>query len=147
MTGLEALLLTGIAAFLYLGNRARSIANLTFFPHGVSGMAFEGMNPVAYLDILVQNPSNVSIDINSLSGNVLADGTLVGNVSNFTPVALAGNSEAVVRVKVRLQLLGLVNDIISAFQAGHLQKNLAIDGTANVDGVQYPLNLTFQIGG
>lgn len=143
---MELLLIAGAAAVVYFANRARSIANLTFFPQGVSSMAFEGMNPVAYVDILVQNTSNVSIDLNSLSGNAYVDNTLVGNVSNFTPVTSQGNSEGVLPLKIRFQALGIVNEIINSFQAGHLKKELVIDGRVNADGIQYPLTLTFQIG-
>ena len=146
MTGLEALLLLGGAALLYIGNQARSVANLTFFPNGITGMAFEGLSPVAYLSVLVQNTSNVAIDLNSLSGSVLVDNTLVGNISNFSPIRINANAETVMPLKVRFAILGIVNDIIQSFQQGNFQKNIVLEGTVNANGVQVPLTLTFQIG-
>lgn len=146
MTGLEALLLLGGAALLYIGNQARSVANLTFFPDAVTGMAFEGISPVMYLSVLVQNTSNVAIDLYSLSGSVYVDNTLVGNISNFTPTRINANSETVMPLKVRFAILGIVNDIIQSFQQGNFKKAVVLDGTVNANGVQVPLTLTFQIG-
>jgi hypothetical protein len=146
MTGLEALLLLGGGALLYIGNQARSVANLNFFADDISAMTFEGVNPVAYLDLLVQNTSNVNISLNSLSGSVYVDNTLVGNVSNFTPVVSMGNSEAIMQVKVRLMALGLVNEMIQSFQYKNFSKKIDLRATVNANGVQLPITLTFQLG-
>lgn len=146
MTGIEALILIGGAALIYVGNQARSVANLTFFADRVSGMAFEGINPVANLDLLVQNTSNVNIAINSLAGSVYVDNTLVGNVSTFTPVISQGNSESVMTIKIRFMALPLVNDLVAAFQYKNFKKHIELRATVNANGVQLPLTLTFDVG-
>lgn len=146
MGGIEALLLLGGFTLLYFGNKAYSAGNLTFFPHRFTGMAFEGITPVATIELIVQNTSNTDFTLNSLSGNVLVQNTLVGNVGNFSPVYIPGNSETVIPLKIRFLLISLVDDIIAAFQTGHFDKELVFDGTVNANGVQVPLNLTYKIG-
>ena len=146
MTGLEALLLLGGAALLYVLNQTRSIGNLNFYPDRIASMAFEGMSPVAYATVLVQNTSNVSIELNSLVGSLFMNDTLVGNVSNFTPLLIQDNSETILPLKIRLQLIGIVNDIIDGFQLGNFHQDLRFEGTVNANGVQVPLSFTYTIG-
>lgn len=146
MGGIEALLLLGGFAMLYFGNKARAAGNLTFFPNRITSMAFEGINPVATLELLVQNTSNTNFTLYSLSGNVLVQSTLVGNVSYFSPVNIPGNSQAVVPLTIRLLSISLVDDIITTFQTGQFAKDMVFEGAVNANGVQVPLHLVFKIG-
>ncbi len=84
--GIEALILVGFAGLLYLWNLDKAASNLIYFPGRITGFSLNGLSPVITLELIVQNPSNVSFTIASLAGNVTSDGTQVGNVSDFVPV-------------------------------------------------------------
>ena len=141
----EALLLIGGAVALYGYNQYRAGGNLNFFPGPVTDMSFEGMNPVATAQLLIQNTSNVSFTIYSLSGSVTLNGTMIGNISDFTPVTIAGNSEGYIPLKLRLLLLTIVQNLINAFGGGAIKENLQVTGTVNANGIQVPLSITYQI--
>jgi hypothetical protein len=145
MEGYEALLLLGAAVGLYYYNLQRSAGFLNFFPGNVTAMSFEGSTPVASADLLIQNTSNVDFTINSLSANVYIDGTLVGNVSDFTPILVPANSENAFPLKIRFLLLTIIQDVISAFQTGSYQKTLHITGSVNANGNQAGLDLTYTV--
>lgn len=127
--------------------KGKALQNLTFFPQAVQSVDMSGANPVLNLGILVQNTSSSQLTLYGLAGNLTANGTLVGNLSSFTPTIIPPTSQTVVYVQIRLALLGIVNDIIRAIQYGNFQQDLVLNGSANVDSYQIPLDLTFKIGG
>lgn len=142
----EALLLIGGAVGLYFYTKGRAAGRLTFYPGNVTGMAFDGPNPIATVELVVQNTSNTSLHINSLAGNVFSNNYLVGNISNFQGVVIPGNSQRSIPVNIRFMLLGIVNDIIEAFQTGNFRHDLVIEGTVNAEGLAVPLQLNYKIG-
>lgn len=146
MEGLGVLLVLGGAAALYYANLSRAAGNLTYFPGNVTGFSLNGISPVIYAELVVQNTSNVSFTINSLAASVLTDSTLIGNVSNFTPVEIPGNRQGVIPLTLQLQPLALVNDIIGIITGGNGSKNLIITGSVNANGIQAPFSLSYKLG-
>jgi hypothetical protein len=141
-----ALLLIGGAVGVYYLTRAKAAGRLNFYPGQVQGMAFDGFTPMAYLDFIVQNTSNADIAVNSIAGNAYSNGYLIGNISNFQGVVVSGNAETVVPVTVRLNLLGVVNDLMNAWQTGNFKQEIVINGRANAEGFSVPINLKFTVG-
>lgn len=84
--------------------------------------------------------------MNSFAGNLYANGYLVGNVSNFIPQSILPNSEQLIFLKIRMGILGIVNDIINAWQNGSFTQNLDFDGRVNVDNLQIQVPLKYSIG-
>ena len=144
-TGDAVLIIGGVAA-LYFYNKARAAGRLLFYPGDVVGMYFDGPVPVAELELVVQNTSNSSLQLNSLAGNVFANGTMVGNISSFNPVNIPGNSQGSITLTIRFMLLGIVNDIIRAFQTGNFAQDILIQGNVNAEGIPVPLALNYKIG-
>lgn len=146
MKGLNVLILLAGGAALYFWNLARAASNLVYFPGNVTGFSLDGFSPVMFLDLLVQNTNNVSFTINSLSGSVFCDGVLIGNISNFQPVVISGNSQGTVPVKILLQPITLVNEIIRILSGGSGQKDIRLDGAVNANGIQANFAITYKIG-
>ena len=146
MQGLGVLLVLGGAAALYYVNLSRSAGNLNYLPGNVTGFSLSGISPIIYADLIVQNTSNVTFTINSLSANVLTDSTRIGNLANFTPVQIPGNSQGVIPLTLQLEPLTLVNDIIGIITGGSGKKNLIIQGTVNANGIQAPFSLSYKLG-
>lgn len=141
----DVLLLFGGVGLLYYLTKGKAARNLTFYPGGVQGMAFQDLTPMMQLDFIVQNTSNADVALNSIAGNAYSNGYLVGNISNFQGAIIRGNSETRVPVLVRFNLIGAVNDIIDAFQTGNFSQDITIEGRANGEGISVPIELKFQV--
>lgn len=135
----------GVAAFA-LARRASALGTLIFMPGRVVSISLEGTSPVMTLELVVQNTSSQSLVVNSLAGNLFANNYLVGNVSSFVSTRIPGNAQAVIPVKVRLMLIGLVNDIVQSFQNGNFTQDVRLEGFANAGFVRAPLDITFRVG-
>lgn len=141
----EILLIAAGILGLYFWKQKEAAGNLIFFPGTITGMAFEDATPVAFLTLQIQNTSNVDIQINSMAGNVFANGVRVGNVSNFDPVMIGRNSQGYLPIKVQFDLIGIVQDIIRAWQGGVFRQTISIEGFVNAGSVQVPISLVFKV--
>ncbi len=138
----------GVLGYLgwFLWRKYNAIKNLIFAFGNVSSLDLVGTTPVLTFTIIAQNTSTTDIQVNSFAGNLYANNLLVGNVSNFTPVIIAANSNTAIPVQAQLGLIGIVNDIITAFQTKNAVQNLHIDGAINVLGQQVPIKMDFAVG-
>jgi len=143
----EAVAIVAGIAGLYLWNLRNAASNLTYFPGDITGFSLSGFSPVITADLVVQNTSNVDFTINSLAGNVLSDGTIIGNLSNFTPVRILANSQGVIPLTFTLQTLGVVSEIIAIITGGSGQKNLVLQGSVNANGIQQAIAVPYKVGG
>ena len=119
---------------------------MNFFPGGVDSIHFDGATPVITITLIAHNTSNQQMTINSLDGNISANGTYIGNASSFIPQTILPNSQSTVKVDIRLGIFNIVNDIIRAFQFGNFQQVITFEGSANVDNIQVPLNMNYTVG-
>lgn len=117
--------------------------NLNFV---ISGLRIGGtvLQPILYVVLGAQNPSSLDYTIQSLSGNVFVNGSLIGNASNFNEVTLKANTQTKYEVAVQLSILVVTSTILSLFQ-GTIAGNLVIQGTVNVEHVPVPLDVTYKI--
>lgn len=146
MGGTEVLAFLAVAAGLYLWNLQKAAGKLTFFPGNITSFDMQGLSPVLYAELIVQNTNNVSFTINSMAASVTADGTLIGNVSNFTPVQVPGNSQAAVPLTLVLMPIGIANQIIQIITGGAGRKDIKVTGSVNANGFQEEFALDFKIG-
>lgn len=146
MGGLNILLLLAGAGALYLWNLSRAAGNLTFFPGSITGLSLSGTSPVITCELIVQNTSNVSFTINSMVASVYADDTLIGNISNFTPVAINGNSQGTIPLTLELLSISIVNDIIGIITGGVGKQVITVRGTVNANGIQSGFSLQYKMG-
>ena len=109
-------------------------------------MRFEGVTPVMSFQVIAQNSSSLSVSVDSLAGNLFSKGLLIGNVFSLLPIKIAGNSRGYVNVEARFFILGIANDIIASFQNRDFVQSITFEGFANVEGVQVPINLSFNVG-
>lgn len=129
-----------------LFRKGAAAGTLIFYPDRIRDFEFDGLTPVLVAGIRVQNTSNQSFTLNSLAGNVFSDNTLVGNASIFTPQTVLANSQKIFTVDIRLLPLGIVNDIIKAWQYKNFTKKIEINAMANVDNLQTEIKLNYSIG-
>lgn len=146
MGGFEALILIAAAIGLTAYSQVKAAGHLIFVPGNITGISLDGIAPIFTAQLIVQNTSNVDFTLNSLAGNVTADSTQVGNVSNFQPVFIPSNSQAIVPLQLRMLPLGIVDNLINAFFGGFIKKEMIFDGYANANGHQVEIKMKFNIG-
>lgn len=129
-----------------LFRKGSGLKTLKFFPGSISKVTWEGMTPVLVFNLGVQNTSNQDFTINSIAGNVNSNNTYLGNVGSFTPVVIAKNSEQYIPVKFRLQISGVVNNIVDAINTGTFRQNLELRLVANIDNLQLPIEFDLIVG-
>lgn len=134
------------AVILLMAAKARTVGNLIFMPGNVLGMSYSNLSPVLSLSMWVQNTSAFSVSVDSFAGQVLSNGSYVGNVYNFSPVLLPANSQTLIPLDIRLQPLGIVNEIMAAFQTKNFTQRVQIKGFINSGVLQIPIDLNFSIG-
>lgn len=135
----------GIIVYSLL-RKSAGLGSLNFFPGGVVGITWENSSPVLTIKLVAQNTSNQAFTLKSLAGSVFANEYLVGNVSSFTLVTLQPNAETILYIKIRLALLGIVNDIIRAVTTGSIRQELEFESMANIDNLQIPIEFKFTVG-
>jgi len=146
-TALKTGLLIGGALLAYNAfAKGNALQTLNFYPKKVSNIRIDGVTPVMTFGLAVQNVSNQSMVLHSLAGNLYANGILIGNVSSWVPTRINANSETVLQITVRLSLLGVVQDIIRAFNGDGWQQNIEFDARANVDRYNIPIKITYKVG-
>jgi len=146
MNGVGLLVALGVVGGLYFFNLYRAAGNLVMFPGNIIDFYFDGATPVLRVNLIVQNTNNVSFTVASIAATVSANGSMIGIVSNFTPVVIPGNSQAAIPLTLTLQPIALVNSIIGIVTGGAGQQDIVIKGSLNADGIQAPIDLTYKLG-
>lgn len=124
---------------------ASAAGTLNFYPANAKSLRFDGLTPVITIGIAIQNPSNQTYTIKSLVGNIYANGYLIGNVSSFFQMAIKPTGETVYPITVRLSLIGIVQDIIAAFNGGGIQQEVELQANANVNNFIFPVKIKYHI--
>jgi LEA14-like dessication related protein len=132
-------LLIGLGvAGLWLYSKAHTGQSLQFVPLGASwdGGALQ-------VDIGVQNPTNDSLQLTSLAGQIYVNGMSIGNISEFTPRLIAANQQTPITLTYKPSILGVGLAVLNQVNNGG-GVQIAVHGSANVNGIQLPINLNFQ---
>lgn len=134
------------AAFIFysLLRKGQALGQLVFHPHSIKGIKMDGITPVMTLGLAIQNTSNQSFTLKSIAGELWANNYLVGNIASFDPQTINANSEAVVYIKARMSLLGLVSDIINAIKNKTWKQTLELNSVANIDNLQVPIDIKYK---
>jgi hypothetical protein len=131
------LLVAGVVA-LWAYSKAHTGTHLQFLPLNAS---WDGGS--LHVQIGVQNPTNDSLQLQSLAGTVAINGTTAGNISDFTPALIAPNAQTPITLSYTPSIFGIVSTVVNQLNNGG-PINITVNGTANVNGIPLPVNLTFQ---
>lgn len=146
MSGIEVLVALGLVAGLYFANLNRAAGNLVYFPGNITGFSLSGISPVITADLIIQNTNNISFTVYSVAASVTSNGTLIGNVSNFTPITIPGNSQTTIPLTLVLQPIAIVNNILGIITGGVGNTEIKVSGSLNANGMQVPIELPYKVG-
>jgi LEA14-like dessication related protein len=104
------------------------------------GLSFNSIDSVT-VNLQVQNVSNASVNVNSMTGNLLMNGNQLASLSDFTQRTVPANGEVTVPITVSLSLLSLPGDISSITQLTGQTIDFKVVGNVNVNGLVLPINL------
>lgn len=145
-TGTKILTATGLVIAYNLFAKKRAAGFLNFYPAKVTDIGFDGYTPVATIGLAAQNPSNQTFTIRAITGNLTSNGYMIGNISQFTNQVISPTASSVIYLQIRLSLLSVVNDLITAFQTNNFSQDMEFKGTVNVDGILQELDLKYKVG-
>lgn len=135
----------GIIAYNVL-IKGKALGKINFVSGGVHSFAMQGITPILTVGVIAQNTSSQKFIVRSIAGNVTADGYLIGYVSYFGQTEILPNSQAQILVPIVLSPLGIVQDIINAFQMNDSTQQIEFKGYANVDNFQVPIDNKYKVG-
>lgn len=135
----------GIVAYTLL-SKGHALGSINFLPGSIKELSLENGSPVLKVGIVAQNTSSQQFVIRSIAGNVNANGYLVGSVSFFQEVTIPANAQVEIPIELRFGLLGVVQDIINAWQTHSFTQDVVFSGYANVDNYQVPIKNTYKVG-
>jgi len=128
-----------IAAWYYAGLvKAANLAQIVF-----SGVTINGLLDYT-ASFTVQNTTNSTIVLNSLAGSLLANGTEIANINLFPPqpILIPGNSQQIVNVDVKPNLINIPSAVLQALQAGSTPISFEAQGSANINNITVPFDIT-----
>jgi hypothetical protein len=125
-----------------------NIANLgvaaNVLQYYITSVDFTGLT-TGNIGLVIQNPSNASILVNSMAGTITANGTTIGNISNFQGgVIIGANQQKTVNISVAISIIGLLGNlyVMLTQPSGANKINFVIAGNANINaGIEVPFNI------
>ena len=130
----------GALVALYLIGRTRLATNVKVLFRGLS---FGGglRKPSISLRFGVQNPTDQTATVRSIVGQVDANGRTVADVSGFQALQVGPNTESILTVQAQPAAVGIVQTVAEFLrQKERGPVRVTFTGTANVDGVNLPIN-------
>ncbi len=104
-----------------------------------------GLFPVLQVGVMAQNVTNGSLQFNALAANAFLNGTLIGNVSGFTPVTIMPVSQVTIPLTILVNATEIISDVISILTgSAGVAATVEIKGTANISGLILPVDLIYK---
>jgi len=100
-------------------------------------------NPSVNLVVQVNNPTPVTAEIQTIKGDLIVDGVIVGSVLGITPTTLQTGS-SLIKIPVTLSYTG-VSALLEKYQSTTF--NYKFTGTIMVDYISLPLNFGYPTNG
>lgn len=136
-------ILLGVGALLLFNFANLGVAS-NVLQYYIQSVDFTGIT-TGRIILVVQNPSNASILLNSMAGTITVNNTTLGNISNFQGgVTIPANQQVPITINVVLSLSGLVSQLYDTLTKpnGANAMNFIIAGNANINaGIIVPFSI------
>jgi LEA14-like dessication related protein len=96
--------------------------------------------PTINVEMAVQNPTNQTITIKSITGSVSVNDKYLANVSAFGDQKVLPNSESILRLTARPSATGVFQSVKEILTQPIGTIAASFQGTANVDGLVVPIS-------
>jgi hypothetical protein len=102
------------------------------------------LKPKFNLKFGVQNPTAAMAKINSLVGQVAANGKVIADVSNFSTQVIGPKKESIYEITAEPYGAGIFKTIKEFVKSGN-KVNFVFTGSMNVDNIDYPVNTNISL--
>lgn len=140
-TSTVLLLAGGAYGLYYISELGLATNTITVVFQGVN---FQSLTSVQ-VNLLIQNITNASVTVNSMTGNLLMNGNQLAALSDFTQRVIPANGQVTVPINVSLSVLSLPGNIISLTQLTGQTIDFTAVGNVNVSGLILPFNLDLPV--
>jgi hypothetical protein len=130
------IIVAGIAALYFLGKSRLMKLKIIFRGFKITGGI---LRPKFNLKFGLQNPTNETANLNSIVGEVIANGKTIANVSTFDQLTIQANRETELNIIAEPIGISIAKTVIDFIKS---RNKLIVEfkGSANVDNIVYPLN-------
>lgn len=137
---IPVIIVAAVAALYFLGKSRLTRIKVLFRGFNVTGGL---LRPKFNLKFGLQNPTNETATLNSLVGEVTANGKIIANVSSFIPTKINANQESIFSVVAEPLGISIAATVMNFIKTKN-KLQIKFTGSANVDNIVYPLaeNLT-----
>lgn len=132
MKTLTAVALAAGGFLLYNAWEAANFANTVQVVF--AGVDVQNLNSIV-VKIVVQNITNASITVNSMSGNLLLNGDQLASISDFTQRTIAPNSQTEIDVTASPSWLDIFANVQQLLSTPGSQLNFTADGNINISNL------------
>jgi hypothetical protein len=137
------ILIGGLAAWFLISKR--SLSNNIKFVFRKIKFGGKLLQPKVFITLGAQNPTNTGATIKSIVASVNYNGKTFADVSSFLTQRINPGSESNIVLIAEPQIVGIFGTIREMIRSGKIKGNFEITGTANIDGINFPLQISQSI--
>lgn len=138
---IPVIIVAAVAALYFLGKSRLTKIKVLFRGFNVSGGL---LKPKFNLKFGLQNPTNETATLNSLVGEVIANGKIIANVSSFMPTKINANQESIINIVAEPAGIAIATTVINFIKTKN-KLNIQFTGSANINNITYPLEQSLSI--
>lgn len=133
----------GVFAVWMLGK----IATLKALSFKLKNVRFDPVDsdPLLFLDIGIQNPTQRTIAVKSFSGTVSVDQNNVAKVFQDKTMTILPFQETSYPIPFRIDLTNTIAKIIDVIQNGTTETVVRFSGSVNLEGILFPVNVSYKL--
>lgn len=135
-------LIAAAVAYYYVsfGSAAKK---LKFYFQSIKFGSSKGFSiPPIYAVFRIVNPSNTTISVNSIAGDITINGSPLASIQNLEKFTVSARSERFYEVKIQAPITSILSTVYSLFTSKGKKYTLAFDGTVNAAGAAIAINQT-----
>lgn len=132
-----------ILGIKYFANRASGARYLTGVRLQIKGVAPVGLNEIQ-VTFNIDNPNTKDAVVKSVVGDVYVNNTKVARVQTYNQVTVKGNAATIYPVSAKINLVRAARSVADLIK-GVAGSTIRFVGTANIDNVAQPVNVTYKV--
>lgn len=135
----------GLGVMLLLG-KGLGASTLGFSFRSVYGLSMSGLNFILKLEFTISNPSNTNFDVKGISGNISVNGSVLGNVADYTRRVISARSAQNVIIPFTISVAGLGSVLMERIKGNTSQVlTVSFDGFVNESNNVVPVHTKFSL--
>jgi LEA14-like dessication related protein len=98
--------------------------------------------PPIYAVFRIVNPSNTTISVDSIAGDITINGSALASIQNLEKFTVSARSERLFEIKIQAPITNVLSTVYQLFTTKGKKYSIAFDGTVNAAGAAIAINQT-----